>query len=47
MRKDNSTLKQLKNNGMIDEKQYKQMYANSPTNPLFYATIKTQRKFPY
>ena len=36
----NSTLSELKRDGMITEIQYKYMYANSPTNLLFYATIK-------
>ena len=43
MSKVNSTLQQLKNNDMIDE-QYKRMYANSPTNDLFYSTIKTDKE---
>jgi len=47
MRKVNSLLKDLKQEKRITEEQYKVMYANSPTNPLFYATIKVHKEnFP-
>ena len=44
MRKLNLLLKDMKLKKLINEEQYKYMYVNSPTNPLFYFPIKIYKK---